>query len=190
MDGFGWELMRALTSNHIAPDLVVQSASVTTFTYTKLINVQSGIEDQPRVDFVSPTDLPSGVEKEVLSRLRDSFDHFDVVIVSDQAETEHGGVVTKAVRDLIVELATASPDRIVWVDSRVRIEHFRNVIAKPNALEAEQACTRLFQSTDLSRLREECGFKLLIVTEGENGVQVIGPNAVHPSCSRTQGRRC
>ena len=120
----------------------MQSASVTTFTYTKLINIQTGIEDQPRVDFVSPTDLPSGVEKEVLSNCETRLIASMSIIVSDQAETEHGGVVTKAVRDLIVELATASPDRIVWVDSRVRIEHFRNVIAKPNAIEAEQACTR------------------------------------------------
>jgi rfaE bifunctional protein kinase chain/domain len=174
-DGFGWELLRALTTRQIAPDLLVQSSAVSTFTYTKLINTHTGVEDLPRVDFVSPQGLPASVETEILSRLKSWFEQFDVIIVSDQAETEQGGVVTKRVRDLLCELATASPERIVWVDSRVRIEHFRNVIAKPNAMEAEQACLRAFQTVDPVRLRETCAFKLLLITEGGNGVRVIGP---------------
>ena len=72
---------------------------------------------------------------------------------------------------MLIELSAASPERVVWVDSRVRIEHFRNVIAKPNAMEAEQACLRMFQTVDFPRLRKTCGFKLLLVTEGENGVR-------------------
>ena len=174
-DGFAWELLRAIRSREIAPDLLVQSQSVSTFTYTKLINAHTGIEDQPRVDFVSPVDLPSDVELDITSRLGSCFDKFDVIIISDQAETERGGVVTKRVRDLVIELSAASPERVVWVDSRVRIEHFRNVIAKPNAMEAEQACLRMFQTVDFPRLRKTCGFKLLLVTEGENGVRIIGP---------------
>lgn len=175
-DGFGWELLRALTSQSIAPDLLVQSSSVSTFTYTKLINAHTGVEDQPRVDFVSASGLPADVEAEILARLRSWFKQFDVIIVSDQAETEIGGVVTKRVRELLIELAIQSPERVVWVDSRVRIEHFRHVIAKPNEIEAQQACLRMFQTVDLPRLRESCGFKLLVVTEGEKGVRVIGPD--------------
>jgi sugar/nucleoside kinase (ribokinase family) len=59
----------------------------------------------------------------------------------------------------------------------MRIEHFRKVIAKPNAIEAEQACLRAFRTNDLRRLREACDFKLLVVTEGERGVRLIGPDA-------------
>ena len=175
MTDLAGELLRALTTRQIAPDLLVQAPPVSTFTYTKLINIQTGVEDQPRVDFVSPLGLPANVEAEVLSRLKSWFDQFDVIIVSDQAETEQGGVVTKGVRDLLCELATESSDQIVWVDSRVRIEHFRNVIAKPNAMEAEQACLRALQTIDPVRLRETCAFKLLLVTEGGDGVRVIGP---------------
>jgi rfaE bifunctional protein kinase chain/domain len=175
-DGFGWELLGAMSSRDIKPDLLVQSSSISTFTYTKLINAHTKVEDQPRVDFVSAFDLPSDVEAEMLTRLRRSFEQFDVIIVSDQAETDRGGVVTKRVREMLIDLATTLPERVVWVDSRVRIEHFRNIIAKPNAFEAEQACLRMFQTVDFPRLRETCGFKLLLVTEGENGVRVLGPD--------------
>jgi rfaE bifunctional protein kinase chain/domain len=172
-DGFGWELLRALTSRQIAPDLLVRSSAISTFTYTKLINQQTGEEDRPRVDYIYPYTVPNEVEQEIVSRLRNWFDGFDVILVCDQAETECGGIITPAVRELLIELATANPDKVVWVDSRMRIEHFRKVIAKPNAMEAEQACLRAFQTNDLRRLREACDFKLLVVTEGENGVRLL-----------------
>ncbi|HYP07041.1 MAG TPA: PfkB family carbohydrate kinase [Bryobacteraceae bacterium] len=172
-DGFGWELMRALTARHIAPDLLVRSAQVTTFTYTKLINSRTGEEDRPRVDFISSAAIPADVEEELSAHLRQWFHHFDVILVSDQAETDTAGVVTPAVRETLIDLATASPEKIVWVDSRVRIEHFRDVIAKPNAMEAEQACLRAFNDVDLRRLYESRSYKLMMVTDGSNGVRVF-----------------
>ncbi len=151
-DGFGWELLDTLTVRKIATDLIVRSSSISTFTYTKLINSETGVEDRPRVDFITPEDIPATVEDEIAAHLRNSFDLFDVVIVCDQAETAFGGVVTEKVRNVLLDLAAAAPDKTVWVDSRVRIEHFRDVIAKPNAMEAEQACLRAFNAVDLARL--------------------------------------
>ena len=172
-DGFGWELLRSLTARQIAPDLMVRSAAMSTFTYTKLINLKTGEEDRPRVDFISPVNIPANLEEEVISNLRTWFDHFDVVLVSDQAETELGGVVTPAVRETIVDMAKAAPEKTVWVDSRVRMEHFRNVIAKPNASEAEQACIRAFGTVDFRRLFQSCRFRLMMVTEGPSGVRLF-----------------
>jgi rfaE bifunctional protein kinase chain/domain len=185
-DGHGWELLRALTSRRIAPDLLVRSPQIATFTYTKLINQETGEEDRPRVDYIFPYAMPADVEHEISSRLRSWFDGFDVILVCDQAETECGGIVTPAVRELVIALATARPDKVVWVDSRMRIELFRNVIAKPNAMEAEQACLRAFQSNDLRRLRDSCDFKLLVVTEGERGVRVLSADG---SEHRVPGRK-
>jgi bifunctional ADP-heptose synthase (sugar kinase/adenylyltransferase) len=125
------------------------------------------------VDFVNPVDIPADVEAELVERLRKRFADFDVVIVCDQAETDRGGVVTPAVRDALIQLACDSPDKVVWVDSRVRIEHFRHVIAKPNAMEAEQACFRALNRLDLRQFRAHCEFKLLVVTEGGEGVRLI-----------------
>lgn len=172
-DGFGWELLRSLTAREIAPDLLVQSSAVSTFTYTKLINQQTGEEDRSRVDFISPVAIPTTIEDELSSRLNSWFHHFDVILVCDQAETEIGGVVTEAVRETLISLATDAPEKIVWVDSRVRIEHFRNVIAKPNAAEAQQASIRAFNAVDLRRLYQSRNFRLMMVTEGAEGVRVL-----------------
>lgn len=174
-DGFGWELLRALIARKIAPDLMVRSSAISTFTYTKLINSRTGEEDRARVDYITPHVMPPSVEAEVVSGLKSWFDQFDVVLVCDQAETECGGVITRQVRDLLAGLALAAPEKVVWVDSRVRIEHFRHVIAKPNAIEAEQACLRMFQDVDLARLQHACDFKLLLVTQGEKGVRIFSP---------------
>lgn len=172
-DGFGWELLRALTARQIAPDLLVRSPAMSTFTYTKLINDKTGMEDRSRVDFISPVKIPERLENELVSNLRTWSSHFDVILVCDQAETAMGGVITAAVRETIIDIATQAPAKTVWVDSRMRIEHFRNVIAKPNAMEAEQACLRAFHRVDLMRLYESRNYKLMMVTDGSAGVRVI-----------------
>src|SRR5580704_3099485 len=46
-DGFGYELRQSLESRGISTGLLVQSEELATFTYTKLINITSGVEDQP-----------------------------------------------------------------------------------------------------------------------------------------------
>jgi bifunctional ADP-heptose synthase (sugar kinase/adenylyltransferase) len=57
-DGFGAELERALMAREISPELVVRSDRVPTFTYTKLINLETDEEDQPRVDFIYTEQMP------------------------------------------------------------------------------------------------------------------------------------
>ena len=110
-----------------------------TFTYTKLINAQTGEEDLPRVDFVYTNPLPEAVERELVARLERAAPDYDVILVSDQAETSQGGVVTPAMRDAIARIALAHPDKLIWVDSRLRAEHFRHAVVKPNQQEAEAA---------------------------------------------------
>ena len=172
-DGFGYELRQALAARGIDSALRVTAPERQTFTYTKLLNSKSGEEDQPRVDFISTEDVPAEVEEALLARVRESCDEFDVILVSDQAETEYGGVVTRRMRDLLAELAGASPEKVFWVDSRLRPEHFRNVIVKPNQWEAEEACRRALGAVDYGRLRELIRAKLLLVTHGSDGVLLV-----------------
>jgi rfaE bifunctional protein kinase chain/domain len=168
-DGHGSELERALLAREISPELVVRSETVPTFTYTKLINIETDIEDQPRVDYVFADPMPEDAEDELLAHLRGFWTTFDVILVSDQAETQHGGVVTARVRDAIAELAAGTPDKVVWVDSRIREEHFRNVILKSNSDEAGEACRRAFGSVDLERLRALTNAPMLVMTDGPKG---------------------
>jgi rfaE bifunctional protein kinase chain/domain len=171
-DGFGLDLSRALAGRGI-DDLCIRAGSMQTFTYTKVINGETGIEDRPRLDFINTTPLDHEVEQRLMERLRAAVPAFDVVIVSDQAETSRGGVVTPALRDLVGELARAHGEKIFFADSRARIQHFRHVIAKPNQQEGELACGTLFGRVDYAALRRYLEAPLLMVTHGGDGVLLI-----------------
>lgn len=172
-DGFGFELVRALNQRGISADLMVEIPRWQTFTYTKLLNCETGIEDQPRVDFISTRPVPAEAEKRVIENLISAVEGFDVVLVADQAETASGGVVTPAVRYAIVELAGRHSGKVFLADSRKRVHLFRQVMVKPNRAEAEVACLELFGQVDFRRLREHLGSKAIMVTHGPEGALVI-----------------
>jgi sugar/nucleoside kinase (ribokinase family) len=98
---------------------------------------------------------------------------FDAILISDQAETSQGGVVTPAMRDAIARLAVTFPDKLIWVDSRLRAEHFRHAVVKPNQQEAEAASVRALGRVDYGELRRRMQARCLIVTHGGNGALVV-----------------
>jgi rfaE bifunctional protein kinase chain/domain len=172
-DGFGMELSRALGARGISAELCVRTPAMQTFTYTKAINARTGVEDQPRLDFINTAPLAPEVERQILDNLQMAVESFDVVLIADQAETSQGGVVTPAVRDLLAELAPQYPERIFFADSRARIHLFRNVILKPNRQEAESACRELFGRVDFPALLRHAQAPLMFVTLGSEGVLVV-----------------
>ena len=178
-DGHGYELVQTLEKQGISSDLLIRKAEIQTFTYTKLTNCITGIEDLPRVDFISTVPLHPAIEHRILDFLPQSIANADVIFIADQAETSAGGVVTPAVRERLAELARAHPEKIFWADSRARMELFRDVIIKGNHEEAEAASVRALGKFDLQALREYCHAKLLIVTDGSHGARIIEPGAEH-----------
>lgn len=172
-DGFGWELERALRARSISTEFLVRSPLISTFTYTKLINTATEAEDLPRLDFINTRPLPGPIETKLLNALENVVNDFDVILVSDQAETNAGGVVTARMRD-----ALASSSKLVWVDSRMRSELFRGVVLKPNRDEADAACKRL-GGVDYRGLREHTQAKLLIVTHGAQGALLLDAAGEH-----------
>jgi len=172
-DGFGYELSSALALRGISSELLVRSGKMQTFTYTKLINGATGIEDQPRVDFINVTPLDAGIERQIVDNVRGAVNGFDVILVSDQAETSRGGVVTAAVRTALTELAGRHPEKIFFVDSRARIDLYRGLTIKPNQDEAEIACRKLFNRVDYSALLEHVEAPLAIVTHGPKGALLV-----------------
>ena len=167
-DGFGYELRGALKARGISTELLVNAPGVPTFTYTKLINRDTEEEDLPRIDFVYTKELPAEVDRELSARFEQVAADHDVILISDQAETELGGVVTPRIRDAISR-ATG----LVWVDSRLRPEHFRGVVVKPNRLEAEAACQRLLGRLDYPEFRKRIAARALIVTHGGDGALIV-----------------
>ncbi|HXX24806.1 MAG TPA: PfkB family carbohydrate kinase [Terriglobia bacterium] len=172
-DGFGFELVRALNQRGITANLMVELPGWQTFTYTKLLNLQTGIEDQPRVDFISTKPLPREAEMQLIENLIPVVEAFDVILVADQAETAAGGVVTPAVRESIIELAGKYPSKVFLVDSRKRVHLFRRVMVKPNSDEAEAACQKLFGQVDFRRLRAHLEARAVMVTHGAQGALVV-----------------
>jgi rfaE bifunctional protein kinase chain/domain len=172
-DGFGHELSRALDTRGIASHLLVWSEKVVTFTYTKLLNARTGEEDLPRVDFINTEPLPVDLEDELLDRFEQAAPDYDAILVADQAETEHGGVITPAVREALARLAEAEERPIIWVDSRLRTEHFRRVIVKPNRREAEAAALRTVGRVDFGELRRRMEAPLMVITEGSQGALLV-----------------
>jgi rfaE bifunctional protein kinase chain/domain len=172
-DGFGLELSRALAARGIGAVLCVRAPSLQTFTYTKILNQATGIEDKPRLDFINTAPLEAAVECEILERLECAVASFDAVIISDQAETSAGGIVTPAVRSKLAELAPAYPHKVFLADSRARVHNFRKVIVKPNQQEAEAACRALFGRIDYAALRRHTEAPLLMITHGGEGVLLV-----------------
>jgi len=171
-DGFGLELKNALRVRRIESNLMVEAGDLQTFAYTKLINRNTLQEDLPRVDYITTRPLPPEIEQQILSRLQAHVAAFDVVLISDQAETAHGGVITDRVRDTLGELARRFPRKLFWADSRLRIEKFRHMIVKPNQREGAEACQRLFDRIDYPGLRRVINTRALIVTHGGEGAEV------------------
>jgi sugar/nucleoside kinase (ribokinase family) len=165
-DGFGFELRQALERAGIERALV-ESSEIATFTYTKLINRVSGVEDLPRIDFIRNEPMPGAVETAVLSTLDGLAPEFDAIFVSDQAETADGGVVTARIRERLAALALERPELIIWVDSRRRAREFRNVMVKVNQDEAELlGCAPAV-------FRNEASCRLVCVTYGGKGALLV-----------------
>ena len=177
-DGHGWELMRSLQSRGISTEHVQKTTLIPTFTYTKLINVATGVEDLPRIDFVPPAKLPIEVERHILNSFQAIFDNFNVIYIADQAETAHGGLITEAVRRMVEESAQVYSNKIFIADSRTRIAEFRRVIIKPNQQEAEEASKKLIGRIDYPELRRKMRAPMLLVTRGGQGVSIYRPDCV------------
>jgi sugar/nucleoside kinase (ribokinase family) len=78
------------------------------------------------------------------------------------------------VREAIGRLAQRFPDKVFWVDSRLRPEHFRHVIIKPNEDETNAACERIANPGDFRALLQYTEAPLLLVTHGARGVLILG----------------
>lgn len=181
-DGFGFELSRALERGGIGCDLLVRSSGIATFTYTKLLNARTGDEDLPRIDFVNTEPVPEALDRELVRHFVEAAPDYDVILVSDQAETHSGGVVTAAMREAVSRVASAFPEKVVWVDSRLRAELFRGVIVKPNRDEAEAACRRALGAVDYAGLRRHIEARLVVITLGPEGALLVeesGTRRVH-----------
>lgn len=186
-DGHGSELAQALDANGILANSLLRSPLVSTFTYTKLINGQTGIEDKARVDFIDAHPLSASLDRQLAERLREMHGSFDLILIADQAETSFGGVVTESLRRVLAQIAADCPNKVLWADSRLRCELFRGLTMKVNREEADNACRRAFETVRHDRLRALMEAPHLFVTDGPNGTLIYGPEkTVHVPVRRIE----
>lgn len=135
-DWRGKELVRELNIRGIDTELLVACDNVTTNAYCKPI--RCGISDveyeDPRIDFTNYEKLPINDENKLIEKIKSLSNDVDVICVADQFLN---GCVTKKVRDVISQLALKG--QLVVVDSRDRVDLYRNVTLKPNEIEGLKA---------------------------------------------------
>jgi D-glycero-beta-D-manno-heptose-7-phosphate kinase len=135
-DWRGEMLSRELKKRNVSMQGIVVSEKRWTPAYCKPL--RKGISDveyeDPRLDFAN-YQLPSAPdETKLIESLEQVSKDIDALCVSDQLEF---GVISPKVREKIIELGKRG--MIITVDSRYRIEHFTNVILKPNEIEGYRA---------------------------------------------------
>lgn len=181
-DGFGQTLLNCLQTNGCLTDFMVQTPNRVTPTYLKPIH--RGYEDLetegPRFDIENQSPMTIEVEASVIDALQACIPLVDSIIVGDQMPLENLGVVTTRVRDVLCELALASPEKFFFADSRTRIGHYKNAIIKPNRFEAKRAVQPEWsgQEVDIAAAKQ-CAVTLaaqtqntVYITLGENGILV------------------
>ena len=170
-DWRGGLLKEALKARGVPTDGLIVSPRATTNAYIK--PVRRGYSDllyeSPRLDYENREALSDGDEAALMEALERAAQEVDVLCVCDQLKN---GCVTGRIRRRVCELARDGL-RVI-VDSRDRIGEYRDVIVKPNEMEAMRALNlngavtpeRMAQAA--LALSERSGRPALI-TLGENG---------------------
>lgn len=165
-------LIRELEKRGIDTSILLKSPAAVTNCYCKpmRMGISSVVYEDPRLDFENRTPLTEEDEEKLLETLDRAAGRADVIAVADQMEY---GVVTPAVRSLLSEWGKRKP---VVADSREHTSDFRNVIVKPNEVEAALAMGRDGKAEPTEEELAEIGKALsgrnaapAIVTAGERG---------------------
>lgn len=140
-DGEGYELRQDLTALGCDTSHLHYVPEHRTPTYLKPQNILvPGLGgEEPRYDTKNRMPLPVEMESCIIESLHAVIDRVDAVLVIDQADEANCGVLTDAVRDVVIEAGLAHPEIVFWTDSRQRAGLFRGTILKPNQFEAVKA---------------------------------------------------
>ncbi|MDP6467094.1 MAG: PfkB family carbohydrate kinase [Pirellulaceae bacterium] len=133
-DGHGDDLMRELRRLPCSANYVLRDVGRLTPTYIKPLRLGSdGVgAEMNRVDVRTRGPLSAAVCQQLGDSLRAAFDQCDGLIVLDQVNETDWGVVNGQVRNVLADVMAASPNKLVFVDSRAHLDHFTDGILKAN----------------------------------------------------------
>jgi rfaE bifunctional protein kinase chain/domain len=182
-DGEGFELRRGLEQRGVRTEHLLTWPGMFTATYTKpMLRDADGHERElNRLDIKNRAPNPAELEVALLERLRLVCDGVDAVIIADQVAERELGVVSDRMRGELAALARSRPEVVFFADSRANISLFREVIIKPNKLEAARSVgyegpEDALGLADAQRLGPELSRRLgkpVFVTVGAEGIVVV-----------------
>lgn len=173
-DWRGRIMKQLLEAKHIDDSRVFEIPGIFTPTYVKPI--RTGISDvryeDPRLDFTNYQPYPESIESKLLEQLDLLPGKIDVLAVSDQFEFS---CITPKIREKISELGKKIT---VIIDSRKNAQLYRNVIVKPNEVEAAAIVGRKIGLESLSTDGAEgvegaIGAEEVDGVEGTNGAEGV-----------------
>ncbi len=186
-DGEGYELKAGLKATGVETDLLIETDSRFTPTYTKPMLRENGIgRELNRIDIKNRQPCPDEVQQRVVEHLREVVPLVDAVVVADQVQERNIGVITDAVREELSALAQRHPDMVIIADSRTRIAEYSDLWIKPNQFEAraalrgtEAASLTMEETASIGAELLKRSHRPLFITLAEKGMLCVEPEAVH-----------
>ena len=179
-------LRQVMGQQNIDCTQIIVSQHRCTSTYIKpiLMGYESQQEDA-RIDFENDTPLPEKLEAALVNAVKQNLPNLDTLIIADQLEVN--GIVTTRVREGLNAFASAHPDKVFVVDSRLRIGAFNHMILKPNKQEAIRAVmcngdSGIISNENLGKAGEALSHQTqrpVFLTLGEQGALVCADGHVH-----------
>ena len=177
-DGHGYDLLGALQSIPVDQSHIIQHPGRLTPTYTKPLRLtdSGALEELNRLDIRSREPLGQQAANEVCDRLSQTFDKVDGWIVLDQVNEPEWGVVNHQVRETLVRLHRANPEKLIFVDSRAQIGQFSCGVLKGNQAELTAAAETSGDAMEdaIEALMAKTG-QPVFCTQGAEGISVGCP---------------
>jgi rfaE bifunctional protein kinase chain/domain len=137
-DWRGLVLSQEMTKQGIAVDGLIISPPRSTAAYIKpILTGYDSQQEDARLDFENEQPLFNEQEEALIAKVRHWLPDLDALLVIDQLSVN--GIISSRVRDALNTMAGDYPDKVFIVDSRQNIGLFRNMILKPNTMEASLA---------------------------------------------------
>lgn len=182
-DGNGYELKREMTNRGFRFDYVINTSEMITPSYVKpMMWDGTGPEvESNRLDIKNFKNTTKSLENSILEMLDRVFEEVDAVIILDQMVESNCGVITDKVREKLIELGGKHTDKIIYADSRSKIQMFRKMSIKCNNFEACKAFYPYLNNEPDEEMVLECGFRLFkqnnrpaFITMGKKGIMTFG----------------
>ncbi len=178
-DDSGRQLLELLSAAGIDTRSVVTDPARCTTRKLRLVTTRN--QQVARIDYESDADVSGALETSLVDALGDAARRSDVVLVSDYQK----GVVTRGVARAAIEAARAR-HLPALVDPKVpHIDYYAGAsLITPNHHEAEAVTLMRIRSADearaaAQRFRERAGCESVLVTRGEHGMWMLGPDGEH-----------